>query len=62
MSQNKVYLLHYEQPIGNKNNPLESAQHYLGSTDNLASRLLEHRKGNGAKITAAFFQKKSRLI
>jgi putative endonuclease len=52
----KVYLLHYERPIGNPHHPYGQAQHYLGYTGrkSLKYRLAEHANGKGAKITAAF--------
>lgn len=51
------YLLHYEHPIGNLDNPRGKAQHYLGYTDNLQRRLADHRTGsNGSALTRAFNQ------
>ena len=44
--QQYVYLLHFSQPIGNRNNPRGQAQHYIGSTTNLDQRLRLHRQGN----------------
>ncbi len=41
-----VYLLHFSSPIS----PDHTAQHYLGSTDNLSRRLAEHRAGRGARL------------
>ena len=38
-----VYLLHFETKLAH-------AQHYLGSTDDLDSRLECHRKGTGARL------------
>ncbi|WP_013325691.1 GIY-YIG nuclease family protein [Gloeothece verrucosa] len=62
MMNNKVYLLHYKSPIGNLSNPKGQAQHYLGFTTDLETRLTDHQLGKGAKITAAFALKKYRLI
>ncbi|NLS78952.1 MAG: endonuclease [Chloroflexi bacterium] len=45
-----VYLLHFERPIGNPNNPRGMARHYLGSAKSVKRRLAEHRDGNGARI------------
>ena len=45
-----VYLIHFNQPIGNPDNPRGQAQHYLGYTDDLESRLAAHRAGNGARL------------
>ena len=39
-----VYLLHFLQPY-------HHARHYLGSTDDIDSRLQEHRTGQGARLT-----------
>jgi predicted GIY-YIG superfamily endonuclease len=36
----QVYLFHFEQPLAH-------AQHYLGSTKNLPSRVRQHRCGEG---------------
>ena len=47
------YLLHFEQPIGNPNEPKGKAQHYLGACSNLDARLLCHRRGNSAAIMHA---------
>lgn len=44
-----VYLYHFSQPIGSD---LHSAQHYLGSTEDLNARDWVHRAGRGAKILA----------
>jgi predicted GIY-YIG superfamily endonuclease len=40
-----VYLLHFDRPY-------KHARHYTGWTDNLASRLAAHEKGNGANLLA----------
>ncbi len=48
-----VYLIHFEQPLGDARNPHGQAQHYIGFTDDLDARLDAHRKGNGSKIMAA---------
>jgi hypothetical protein len=48
-----VYLIHFEQPIGDLSNPRGQAQHYLGFTDDLEARLEAHRSGNGSAIMAA---------
>lgn len=47
-----VYLLHFARPIGNLGNPRAQAQHYIGWADDLPARLAEHRRGQGARITA----------
>jgi len=45
-----IYLLHFDRPY-------EHARHYLGWTTDLAARLAEHRRGNGAKLLAALAQR-----
>lgn len=42
-----VYLLHYERQLGR-------AQHYLGASRDMFKRIDNHRKGNGARMPAAF--------
>lgn len=41
-----VYLLHFDRPIS----PRHTAQHYLGSTDNLPRRIRQHHKGQGSRL------------
>jgi hypothetical protein len=48
-----VYLLHFDRPIGNPDNPRAMAQHYIGHARRLSSRLAHHRAGTGARLTAA---------
>ena len=48
-----VYLLHFDRKLGNPANPRAMAQHYLGTARDVNTRLLEHRAGSGAAITAA---------
>jgi hypothetical protein len=50
----QVYLLHYSAPIGDTSKPTGYAQHYTGSTPDLARRMDRHRAGSDAKITRAF--------
>lgn len=45
MKTSTVYLLHFERPY-------KHARHYLGSCNNLARRLAEHKRGAGARLTA----------
>jgi predicted GIY-YIG superfamily endonuclease len=40
-----VYLLHFDQPY-------RHARHYIGWTTNLAARLAEHARGQGARLLA----------
>lgn len=47
----QVYLLHFDEPIGNRENPRAMAQHYIGYADHLGRRIAEHLTGRGAKIT-----------
>jgi hypothetical protein len=48
-----VYLIHFDQPLGDLSNPRGQARHYLGYTDDLQARLEAHRRGNGSAIMAA---------
>jgi predicted GIY-YIG superfamily endonuclease len=48
-----IYLIHFERPIGDLQNPHGYAQHYLGWTDDLSSRIEAHRSGNGSALMAA---------
>lgn len=48
-----VYLLHFNQPLGNPDSPRGQARHYLGWAPVLASRLEAHLRGQGAAITRA---------
>lgn len=41
-----VYLLHFSGKVSH-------AQHYIGTTDNLATRIERHKAGNGSKLVAA---------
>lgn len=52
-----VYLLHFDQPIGNPANPRALAQHYMGWTSYLGPRLAAHRDGVGAAIMAALAER-----
>lgn len=51
-----VYLIHYERPIGNLDNPHGTAQHYIGWCKDLDARLHDHATGNGSHITRAFHE------
>jgi putative endonuclease len=59
-TEGTVYLLHFNQPIGNPDNPRAQAQHYVGWTSDLAERVASHtahtrpQPGNGtiARIVA----------
>lgn len=46
------YLIHFSEPIGNKDKARGMAQHYLGYTGRMSveERLQEHLEGRGAKI------------
>ena len=43
-----VYLLHLDRPLGSGR--LGQARHYLGSTRDLAQRILDHARGRGARL------------
>ncbi len=48
-----VYVLHFDAPIGNQDNPLAMAQHYTGWAENWTSRVTGHASGHSdAKIMA----------
>lgn len=50
-----IYVLKFEQPLGNPQNARAMAQFYVGYCDDhrLEERLAEHRAGQGAAITRA---------
>src|SRR5204863_10213713 len=52
-----VYLLHFDTPIGNLDNPRGQAQHYLGWAYHLSSRMQEHLTGRGARLTQVFSER-----
>lgn len=45
-----VYLIHFDRPLGDLDNPRGQAHHYLGYTQDLDARLERHRSGNGARL------------
>lgn len=49
-----VYLLHFSTPLSQGPDPRtgreRAARHYLGSTDDLETRLDDHAHGNGARL------------
>jgi hypothetical protein len=53
-----VYLVHFDEPIGNPTNPRAMAQHYMGWTSYLGPRLAAHRDGVGAAIMAALAERR----
>jgi len=59
---NVCYLLHFDKPIGNPNNPRGQARHYLGHADRLDHRALQHMTGRGAKITQALHKQGSGFV
>lgn len=42
-----VYLLHFDRPISDRH----TAQHYIGWAFHLGSRIEQHLKGKGARLT-----------
>ena len=52
-----VYLIHFDAPLGDLNNPRGQAQHYLGYADDLEARMEQHRTGNGSAIMAAVVER-----
>jgi predicted GIY-YIG superfamily endonuclease len=53
MAKGTIYLIHFDEPIGNRENRRGQAQHYIGYAVDLAERLAEHANGDGARIMAA---------
>jgi predicted GIY-YIG superfamily endonuclease len=53
----QVYLLHFDEPIGNPDNKRGQASHYIGYADRLDRRIQQHMAGKGAKITQALVAK-----
>lgn len=47
MQTDYVYLLHFSQPIS----PDHTCQHYLGSAEDVNTRLTHHLTGRGARLT-----------
>ena len=50
-----IYVLAFEQPLGNPRNKRGQASYYVGycADNRLQTRLMEHRNGWGANITRA---------
>lgn len=53
-----LYLLCFDQVIGNRENTRAMAKHYLGWSIDLTHRLAEHAAGRGQPLTAAAVEKK----
>jgi hypothetical protein len=45
-----IYLIHFDQPIGDLANPRGFASHYTGWTLDLPARLVDHAHGRGARL------------
>jgi hypothetical protein len=45
-----IYLIHFDQPIGDLCNPRGFASHYTGWTLELPARLVDHAAGRGARL------------
>ncbi len=45
-----IYLIHFDQPIGDLANPRGFASHYTGWTLDLPARLIDHAAGRGARL------------
>jgi hypothetical protein len=45
-----IYLIHFDQPIGDLANPRGFASHYTGWTLDLPVRLVDHAAGRGARL------------
>lgn len=53
----EVYLFHFNAPLGNLANRRAQAQHYVGFSDDLDSRIAAQLAGRGAKLVAAALAK-----
>lgn len=51
-----VYLIHFDKPIGNPDNPRAQAQHYLGWANDVLERLDQHKQGSSARIMRYVYQ------
>jgi predicted GIY-YIG superfamily endonuclease len=49
-----IYLLHFSAPIAPGRH---TCQHYLGSAEDLAVRLAQHRAGSGARLCAVALER-----
>jgi hypothetical protein len=45
-----IYLIHFDEPIGDLTNPRGFASHYTGWTLDLPTRLVDHAAGRGARL------------
>jgi hypothetical protein len=45
-----IYLVHFDRPIGDPQNPRGLASHYTGWTLDLPARLVDHAQGRGARL------------
>jgi predicted GIY-YIG superfamily endonuclease len=51
--RNRVYLLHFYNPITGQSARLAHAAHYMGMSEDVSARLAEHGTPRGAKLTRA---------
>ena len=56
-TQGHLYLFHFNAPLGNLSNRRAQAQHYVGFTDDLDTRIAKQLAGKGAKIVAAALER-----
>lgn len=52
-----VYLIHFDRPLGDLDNPRGQAQHYIGYAKDVERRIAHHRDGSGAAIFRALAQR-----
>ena len=52
-----VYLIHFDAPIGNPDEPKGQARHYTGHADDLEARTHDHHSANAARIMQAVNQR-----
>jgi predicted GIY-YIG superfamily endonuclease len=45
-----IYLIHFDEPVGNLSHALSQASHYMGWTSDLDKRLDRHRLGQGSSL------------
>lgn len=48
-----IYLIHFSEPIAYKNRLFGDAQHYVGLTGDLRTRLMQHSRNRGSWVTKA---------
>lgn len=57
-----IYLIHFTEPIEYRNRLFGDTQHYVGLTDNLRDRLMQHANNRGSWVTKAAIRQRKGLI